>query len=276
MKVCLSFSTEKARRILGKPKDCLGKKIILIAGGFKPSNPIKLVLKDLQQTSVLEIWFFFLSGFLERESKYSFLINLSTRRFTTLMCWSINWYSDKPPFSLNVLIRLILSPELCSWEVSAMSSLLSLAQSPAHVEIIGLNTFTASSGPQHQVSIGIWGGGQMTGQWCKKNRKKGEKRDKEKKKERGRVAFTMQSEAPFKMICLGVGTAITGSASPGVQLPSTFLLMSSSIHLQGHPSWPGSPTPQHPFTKEAVTPQFNNRNTKLKLPAGVKGPKAAG
>lgn len=53
-----------------------------------------------------------------------------------------------------------------------MSSLLSPAQSPAHVEIIGLNTFTASSGPQHQVSIGIWGGGQMTGQQCKNKKKK--------------------------------------------------------------------------------------------------------
>lgn len=51
-----------------------------------------------------------------------------------------------------------------------MSSLLSPAQSPAHVEIIGLNTFTASSGPQHQVSIGIWDGGQMTGQQCQKKK----------------------------------------------------------------------------------------------------------
>lgn len=88
----------------------------------------------------------------------------------------------------------------------------------------------------------------------------------------------MQSEASFKMICLGVGTTITGHASPGVQLPSTFLLMSSTIHLQSHPSWPRSPIPHHPFTKEAMTPhyQFNKRNTKLKLPAGVKGPKAEG
>lgn len=77
-----------------------------------------------------------------------------------------------------------------------MSSLLSPAQSPAHVEIIGLNTFTASSGPQHQVSIGIWDGGQMTGQQCqKKNREKRKK--KEIKEKRGRAAFTMQSEASF-------------------------------------------------------------------------------
>lgn len=47
-----------------------------------------------------------------------------------------------------------------------MSSRLSPAQSPAHVEIIGLNAFAASSAPQHRVSIGIWGGGQMIGQQC--------------------------------------------------------------------------------------------------------------
>lgn len=82
------------------------------------------------------------------------------------MCWSINWYSDKPPFSLNVLIRLILSPKLCSWEVSAMSSRLSPAHSPAHVEIIGLNTFAASSAPQHQVSIGL------VGKWVASNAKR--------------------------------------------------------------------------------------------------------
>lgn len=58
-----------------------------------------------------------------------------------------------------------------------MSSHLSPAQSPAHVEIIGLNTFAASSGPQHQVSIGIWSGGQMTGQQWKKKIEK-EKRKK--------------------------------------------------------------------------------------------------
>lgn len=160
-----------------------------------------------------------------------------------------------------------------------MSSLLSPAQSPAHVEIIGLNTFAASSGPQHQVSIGIWGGGQMTGQQWKKieKEKRKKKRDKEKRKKEVRVAFTMQSES-FKMICLGVGTASTGHTSPGVQLPSTFVLMSSSIHLQSHPSWPGSPIPHHSFIKEAMTPhyKFKNRNTKLKLPAGVKGPKAEG
>jgi len=50
MKVCLSFSSEKARRILGKPKDPFKKKkqkthnkITLTAGGFKPSNPINFV-----------------------------------------------------------------------------------------------------------------------------------------------------------------------------------------------------------------------------------------
>lgn len=56
-----------------------------------------------------------------------------------------------------------------------MSSRLSRAQSPAHVEIIGLNAFTASSAPQHQVSIGIWGAGQMTGQQCREKKKKEEK-----------------------------------------------------------------------------------------------------
>lgn len=58
-----------------------------------------------------------------------------------------------------------------------MSSRLSPAQSPAHVEIIELNTFAASFGPQHQVSIGIWGGGQMTGQqWKKKEKEKRKKK----------------------------------------------------------------------------------------------------
>lgn len=70
-----------------------------------------------------------------------------------------------------------------------MSSLLSPAQSPAHVEIIGLNTFAASSGPQHQVSIGIWGGGQMTGQQWKKNRKGKEEKKGIKKKKRGESCF---------------------------------------------------------------------------------------
>lgn len=112
-----------------------------------------------------------------------------------------------------------------------------------------------------------------------KKRKGKEKKKGIKKKKEGRVAFTMQSEASFKMICLGVGTASTGHTSPGVQLPSTFVLMSSSsIHLQSHPSWPGSPIPHRSFIKEAMTShyKFKNRNTKLKLPAGVKGPKAEG
>lgn len=127
MKVCLSFSSEKARRILGKPKDCLGKKNHFNWGRLQTIKPHKLVLKDLQQTSVLEIWFFF-SWVFNRGKQIQVFNQFSTKRFTTLMCWSINWYSDKPPFSLNVLIRLILSPKLCSWEVSAMSSLLSPAE----------------------------------------------------------------------------------------------------------------------------------------------------
>lgn len=36
-----------------------------------------------------------------------------------------------------------------------MSSRLSPAQSPSHVEIIGLNALAASSAPPHQVSIGV-------------------------------------------------------------------------------------------------------------------------
>lgn len=59
MKVCLSFSSEKARRILGNPKDCLGKKNHFNCRRLQTIKPHKLVLKDSQQTSVLEIWFFF-------------------------------------------------------------------------------------------------------------------------------------------------------------------------------------------------------------------------
>lgn len=103
-----------------------------------------------------------------------------------------------------------------------MSSRLSPAQSPAHVEIIGLNAFAALSAAQHRLSIGIWGGGQMIGQ-------QGEKGGKKKKKRERRVTFTMQSKAQFKMIRLGMGAASTGHAGPQVQLSSTFM-MSSSIH----------------------------------------------
>lgn len=166
-----------------------------------------------------------------------FLINLSTKRFTTLMCWSINWYSDKPPFSLNVLIRLILSPKLCSWEVSAMSSLLSPAQSPAHVEIIGLNTFTASSGPQHQVSIGIWDGGQMTGQQCQKKIGKKERKKRSRKKEGG-LLLQCKVKHHFKWSVWEWEQLSQSMASPGVQLPSTSVSMSSSIPLQIHPTSP--------------------------------------
>lgn len=58
-KFAFPFQLKRPEEYLGNQKIAWGKKIILIAGGFKPSNPIKLVLKDLQQTSVLEIWFFF-------------------------------------------------------------------------------------------------------------------------------------------------------------------------------------------------------------------------
>lgn len=80
-----------------------------------------------------------------------------------------------------------------------MSSLLSPAQSPAHVEIIGLNTFAASSGPQHQVSIGIWGGGQMTGQQWKKNRKGKEKKKGIKKKEKKRGELLLQCKVKHRL-----------------------------------------------------------------------------
>lgn len=133
--------------------------------------------------------FFFLPGFWRSKANMGFfccccfLINPSTKRFTALMCWSINWYSDKPPFSWNVLIRLILSPKLCSWEVSAMSSRLSPAQSPSHVEIIGLNAFTASSAPLHWVSIGNGAVGKWPAsnagtekKWKKKGKKRRERR----------------------------------------------------------------------------------------------------
>lgn len=80
-----------------------------------------------------------------------------------------------------------------------MSSHLSPAQSPAHVEIIGLNTFAASSGPQHQVSIGIWSGGQMTGQQWKKNRKGKEKKKEIKETEKKRGGLLLQCKVKHRL-----------------------------------------------------------------------------
>lgn len=155
-----------------------------------------------------------------------------------------------------MLIRLILSPKLCSWEVSAMSSLLSPAEPCScgnhWAECIHCFIWPSASGLN-------WDLGWWAKDWTAMQKEK--KREIKKKKKRGRVAFTMQSEASFKMSCLGVGTAITGHGSPGVQLPSTFVLMSSSIHLQSHPSWPGSPIPWHPFIREAMTPHYESLTT---------------
>lgn len=56
--------------------------------------------------------------------------------------------------------------------------------------------------------------------------KEGEKcggRGEKKKKKEGRVIFTMQSKALFKMICLGPGAASTRRSPPGVQLPSALV-----------------------------------------------------
>lgn len=67
----------------------------------------------------------------------------------------------------------------------------------------------------------------MTGQQWRgkkeKNKKKMRKKKKGGKKKEGRVIFTMQSKALFKMICLGLGAASTWRSPPGVQLPSALV-----------------------------------------------------
>lgn len=144
---------------------------------------------------------FFFSWVFNRGKQIQFFNQFSTKRFTTLMCWSINWYSDKPPFSLNVLIRLILSPKLCSWEVSAMSSLLSPAEPCScgnhRAECIHCFIWPSASGLN-------WDLGWWAKDWTAMQKKK---RDKVKRRE---GCFYNASEASFKMSCLGVGTTITG------------------------------------------------------------------
>lgn len=67
-----------------------------------------------------------------------------------------------------------------------MSSRLSPAQSPSHVEIIGLNAFTASSAPLHQVSIG---NGEVGNAKRKKKRRKKMKENGKKKEKRGEEGY---------------------------------------------------------------------------------------